>query len=148
MLRHTQKKNFVCVVCDKGMFYYIHQYVQLIISIISAFYNNSSLKAHQIIHTGNPNIPCHACGKLFFSKQALKLHHLHHHQAPTLKCEQCDKMYGLYYLIQLHISSCCFHVYILGTLHNQSSTITRIPIQISRNISVNIVVISTWQRII
>lgn len=74
MLRHTQKKNFVCVVCDK------------------AFYNNSSLKAHQIIHTGNPHIPCHACGKLFFSKQALKLHHLHHHQAPSLKCEQCDKM--------------------------------------------------------
>lgn len=69
--------------------------VELIVSLISAFYNNSSLKAHQIIHTGNPNIPCHACGKLFFSKQALKLHHLHHHQAPTLKCEQCDKMYGL-----------------------------------------------------
>lgn len=92
MLRHTQKKNFVCVVCDKGE---KAQFPLLSIStlhLLSAFYNNSSLKAHQIIHTGNPHIPCNACGKLFFSKQALKLHHLHHHQAPTLKCEQCDKM--------------------------------------------------------
>ncbi|KAL7041678.1 hypothetical protein ACKWTF_000850 [Chironomus riparius] len=87
MLRHTQKKNFVCLVCDK------------------AFYNNSSLKAHQIIHTGNPHIPCHACGKLFFSKQALKLHHLHHHQAPTLKCEQCDKMYFTQSELNHHMNS-------------------------------------------
>lgn len=92
MLRHTQKKNYVCVVCDKGEKFLIFKKISFNCSFPIAFYNNSSLKAHQVIHTGNPHIPCHACGKLFFSKQALKLHHLHHHQAPTLKCEQCDKM--------------------------------------------------------
>jgi hypothetical protein len=83
----------VCVVCDKGAWSsrLFNMFLKLQ-AFFLAFYNNSSLKAHQIIHTGNPHIPCHACGKLFFSKQALKLHHLHHHQAPTLKCEQCDKM--------------------------------------------------------
>lgn len=65
--------------------------------------NSSSLRAHQLIHSGEKNHVCEVCGSAFLTKSKLDIHMRVHTKEKPFKCSKCDKAYGHRSILVVHM---------------------------------------------
>uniref|UniRef100_A0A3B1KLY9 C2H2-type domain-containing protein n=1 Tax=Astyanax mexicanus TaxID=7994 RepID=A0A3B1KLY9_ASTMX len=90
-----KKKPYLCSDCGK-----IKPY--LCSECGKSFNNQSNLKTHQRIHTGEKPFYCSECGKSFALRSTLKTHQRIHTGEKPYQCSDCGKSFNQQILLQQH----------------------------------------------